>query len=75
MLAMICRIESTRSPEAINIPSSRRSLWASLLYVLAGQYERAGVLGELVMQASDVKNVIDGWAYDMHQSYLQLKNK
>jgi len=26
-------------------------LWASLLYVLAGQYERAGVLGELVMQA------------------------
>lgn len=28
-----------------------------------------------VMQASDVKNVIDGWASDMHQSYLQLKNK
>lgn len=28
-----------------------------------------------VMQASDVKNLIDGWAYDMHQSYLQLKNK
>ncbi|WP_223509066.1 MobH family relaxase [Pseudomonas sp. BF-RE-29] len=27
------------------------SLWASLLYVLAGQYEHAGVLGELVMQA------------------------
>jgi integrating conjugative element relaxase (TIGR03760 family) len=30
------------------------SLWASLLYVLAGQYERAGVLGELVMQADRV---------------------
>ena len=29
-------------------------LWASLLYVLAGQYERAGVLGELVMQADRV---------------------
>lgn len=28
-----------------------------------------------VMQASDVKNVIDGWASDMHQSYLQLKKK
>lgn len=28
-----------------------------------------------VMQASDVKNVIDGWACDMHQSYLQLKKK
>ncbi|WP_434701814.1 MobH family relaxase [Pseudomonas sp. D1-36] len=27
------------------------TMWASLLYVLAGQYERAGVLGELVMQA------------------------
>ncbi|SEB46499.1 relaxase [Pseudomonas marginalis] len=30
------------------------SLWACLLYVLAGQYERAGVLGELVMQADRV---------------------
>jgi len=27
------------------------ALWASLLYVLAGQYEHAGVLGELVTQA------------------------
>ena len=27
------------------------ALWASLLYVLAGQYEHAGVLGELVIQA------------------------
>ncbi|WP_397459260.1 MobH family relaxase [Pseudomonas asplenii] len=30
------------------------SPWASLLYVLAGQYERAGVLGELVIQADRV---------------------
>ncbi|MCD7037825.1 integrating conjugative element relaxase, PFL_4751 family [Pseudomonas syringae] len=30
------------------------SLWASLLYVLAGQYERAGVLGKLVIQADRV---------------------
>lgn len=28
-----------------------------------------------VMKASDVKNVIDGWASDMHQSYLKLKSK
>ncbi|MFW9081444.1 DUF3313 domain-containing protein [Pseudomonas sp. P2757] len=28
-----------------------------------------------VMQASDVKNVIDGWASDLHQSYLKLKSK
>ena len=27
------------------------ALWASLLYVLAGQYEHAGILGELVVQA------------------------
>ena len=26
-----------------------------------------------VMTANDVKNVIDGWASDMHQSYLKLK--
>src|SRR3546814_14998545 len=27
------------------------SLWSALLYVLSGQYEHAGVLGELVIQA------------------------
>ena len=26
-----------------------------------------------VMKADDVKNVIDGWASDLHQSYLKLK--
>lgn len=31
--------------------SSYPALWAALLYVLAGQYERAGVLGELVSRA------------------------
>lgn len=31
--------------------SGYRELWAALLYVLAGQYEHAGVLGELVTQA------------------------
>ncbi|WP_055127998.1 MobH family relaxase [Pseudomonas mediterranea] len=36
------------------------ALWANLLYVLAGQYEHAGVLGELVVQAdrvSTAKNI------------------
>jgi len=28
-----------------------------------------------VMQASDVQSVIDSWASDLHQSYVQLKNK
>ncbi|VFR26554.1 Pyruvate/2-oxoglutarate dehydrogenase complex, dihydrolipoamide acyltransferase (E2) component, and related enzymes [plant metagenome] len=31
--------------------SSYPELWAALLYVLAGQYEHAGVLGELITQA------------------------
>ncbi|WP_447792090.1 MobH family relaxase [Pseudomonas farris] len=34
--------------------SGFHQLWTSLLYVLAGQYERAGVLGELVIQADRV---------------------
>jgi integrating conjugative element relaxase (TIGR03760 family) len=29
-------------------------LWANLLYLLAGQYERAGVLGEIVLQADRI---------------------
>jgi hypothetical protein len=28
-----------------------------------------------VMKADDVKSVIDGWAADLHQSYLKLKAK
>ena len=28
-----------------------------------------------VMKASDVKNVIDGWASDLHQAYLKMKAK
>jgi hypothetical protein len=28
-----------------------------------------------VMKADDVKGVIDGWAADLHQSFLQLKAK
>ncbi|MEX3776968.1 DUF3313 domain-containing protein [Pseudomonas sp. MYb118] len=30
---------------------------------------------EQVLKASDVKGVIDGWAADLHQSYLKLKSK
>ena len=28
-----------------------------------------------VMQANDVKAVIDGWASDLHQSYLKIKSE
>jgi adenine C2-methylase RlmN of 23S rRNA A2503 and tRNA A37 len=27
-----------------------------------------------VMKADDVKSVIDGWASDLHQSYVKLRN-
>ncbi|HEJ1597195.1 TPA: TraI domain-containing protein [Pseudomonas aeruginosa] len=37
--------------EVLDWLSCYPSLWAPLLYVLAGQYEHAGVLGELVVQA------------------------
>ncbi|MFJ5483625.1 MobH family relaxase [Pectobacterium actinidiae] len=38
-------------PRILDWLSGYPTLWASLLYVLAGQYEHAGVLGELVVQA------------------------
>ncbi|RTB44151.1 MobH family relaxase [Pseudomonas aeruginosa] len=37
--------------EILDWLSQYPELWASLLYVLAGQYEHAGLLGELVVQA------------------------
>ncbi|QHS08831.1 MULTISPECIES: MobH family relaxase [Gammaproteobacteria] len=37
--------------EILDWLSSFTDLWTSLLYVLAGQYEHAGTLGELVVQA------------------------
>jgi len=37
--------------EILDWLSSYPDLWSSLLYVLAGQYEHAGVLGDLVVQA------------------------
>lgn len=37
--------------EILNWLSTYPLLWSALLYVLAGQYEHAGVLGELVVQA------------------------
>ncbi|OWJ93166.1 relaxase [Pseudomonas sp. A46] len=37
--------------EILDWLSTYPSLWSALLYVLAGQYEHAGVLGELVVQA------------------------
>nr|WP_196368278.1 MobH family relaxase [Pseudomonas amygdali] len=38
-------------PEILDWLSGYHELWASLIYVLAGQYEHAGVLGDLVVRA------------------------
>ena len=38
-------------PPILDWLSEYPDLWAALLYVLAGQYEHAGILGELVVQA------------------------
>ena len=38
-------------PQTLDWLSAFPELWAALLYVLAGQYEHAGILGELVVQA------------------------
>jgi integrating conjugative element relaxase (TIGR03760 family) len=39
------------APGILDWLSGYPQLWSALLYVLAGQYDRAGVLGEIVMQA------------------------
>ena len=38
-------------PPILDWLSEYPDLWAALLYVLAGQYEHAGILGELIVQA------------------------
>lgn len=38
-------------PRILDWLSAYPDIWAALLYVLAGQYEHAGILGELVVQA------------------------
>lgn len=38
-------------PHVLDWLSSYRELWSSLIFVLAGQYQHAGVLGEMIVQA------------------------
>lgn len=38
-------------PHALDWLSGYRELWSSLIFVLAGQYQHAGVLGEMIVQA------------------------
>lgn len=39
------------SPHVLDWLSGYRELWSSLIFVLAGQYQHAGVLGEMIVQA------------------------
>lgn len=45
--------------EILDWLSSFPELWSSLLYVLAGQYEHAGALGELVVQADQASVALE----------------
>ena len=38
-------------PHVLDWLSAYRELWSSLIFVLAGQYQHAGVLGEMIVQA------------------------
>ncbi|MFT0179817.1 MobH family relaxase [Pseudomonas benzopyrenica] len=38
-------------PHVLDWLSGHRELWSSLIFVLAGQYQHAGVLGEMIVQA------------------------
>ena len=38
-------------PHVLDWLSAYRELWSSLIFVLAGQYQHAGVLGEMIIQA------------------------
>ena len=46
-------------PDIFDWLSDYPDLWAALLYVLAGQYERAGMLGELVVQADQASVALE----------------
>src|SRR3546814_1806294 len=45
------RRRHTRGALVTGVQTCALPIWAALLYVLAGQYEHAGTLGELVVQA------------------------
>lgn len=46
-----CSIPRLLDCEILDWLSNYPELWSSLLYVLAGQYEHSGVLGELIIKA------------------------
>lgn len=64
--------ETTLATEAVFLDGSSNKVVAQVVRKGTGQpLENSSQ----VMKATDVKAVIDGWATDMHQSYLKLKSE
>lgn len=64
--------ETTLATEAVFLDGSSNKVVAQVVRKGTGQpLENSSQ----VMKANDVKAVIDGWASDMHQTYLKLKSE
>ena len=64
--------ETTLATEAVFLDGSSNKVVAQVVRKGTGQpLENSSQ----VMKATDVKAVIDGWASDMHQTYLKLKSE
>jgi hypothetical protein len=64
--------ETTLATEAVFLDGSSNMVVAQVVRKGTGQpLENSSQ----VMKATDVKAVIDGWASDMHQTYLKLKSE
>ncbi|WP_426139038.1 DUF3313 domain-containing protein [Pseudomonas sp. DWP3-1-2] len=64
--------ETTIATEAAFIDADNHKVIAQVVRKGSGQPLESA---SQVMQPSDVKAVLDGWASDLHQSYLRLKGK
>lgn len=63
--------ETTLATEAVFLNGSSNAVLAQVVRKGTGKPLEND---SQVLQANDVKGVIDGWASDLHQSYLKLKN-
>ncbi|WP_347900556.1 DUF3313 domain-containing protein [Pseudomonas purpurea] len=64
--------ETTLATEAVFLDGSNNAVVAQVVRKGTGKPLEND---SQVMKSTDVKNVIDGWASDLHQSYLKLKAK
>ncbi|WP_439878825.1 DUF3313 domain-containing protein [Pseudomonas prosekii] len=64
--------ETTLATEAVFLDGSNNSVVAQVVRKGTGKPLNND---SQVMKADDVKSVIDGWASDLHQSYLKIKSE